>query len=185
MSWWCARLRRLRGVLQDCSGDDTCLANRRQQGDQAHRPNEQFFQYQREQFEQVHAQWSAAVGSTSGGLASLFGGGGGTSVAPFSGLGEVFERSPAIVALREELLGHVEKYVTSLGQQWPPSTSGGSGNNNDDGHHVKMFMWATVHNSCTSHLPHIHEVGSVHAMYVCSMGWRTHPPPVCCCSGER
>eukprot|EP00750_Incisomonas_marina_P020786 INCI4087.2.p1 GENE.INCI4087.2~~INCI4087.2.p1 ORF type:complete len:306 (+),score=40.86 INCI4087.2:212-1129(+) len=163
----------------DCGGDNVCVADRRKSGALADRPNEKFFQYQREAFE---ARQANAQGETtgSGGLSSFFGSNGGSlSSRPFSGLpsfGAVDTKSPSVVtALRHEVLEHVQKYLSSLGQspidEQDPSFA--------------MFMWATVHNSCVSHLPHVHEVS------VCALGdrsmFRTRVPGLipffCCCFG--
>eukprot|EP00750_Incisomonas_marina_P020785 INCI4087.1.p1 GENE.INCI4087.1~~INCI4087.1.p1 ORF type:complete len:311 (+),score=57.37 INCI4087.1:212-1144(+) len=143
----------------DCGGDNVCVADRRKSGALADRPNEKFFQYQREAFE---ARQANAQGETtgSGGLSSFFGSNGGSlSSRPFSGLpsfGAVDTKSPSVVtALRHEVLEHVQKYLSSLGQspidEQDPSFA--------------MFMWATVHNSCVSHLPHVHEDSMVSGVF--------------------
>ena len=121
---------------QNCEDDDTCLANRAANGKLAERPNERFFQFQRQQFEE-----RSAAGSGSG----FFGLGAGNSA--LTGL-DKFEANSLTVVLREEILGHVAKYLTSLGQAVPQDP--------------KVFMWASVHSSCVGHLPHVHEVGASH-----------------------
>jgi len=100
----------------------------------AERPNEQFFKHQRESFEERQA--NARDG---GALSSLFG----AASSVFTGLPEL-EASPIASVLRDELLMHVTKYLVNIGQPAP----------NAD---VDIFMWATVHDSCVSHLPHVHE----------------------------
>ena len=104
------------------------------------RPNEQFFQYQR-------TKWEESVASKEGGgLSSFFGSA--ASTPPFSGL-DSFAGDATATALRQEILQHVNTYLTSIGQTAVDQSN------------VNIFLWATVHDRCIGHLPHIHEVGVV------------------------
>ncbi len=129
---------------QDCGGDGTCVADRRRTGSMALRPNEQFFQFQRQRFEreqQEHQQQQAS-----------FFGSGSASRGPFTGLGAAFESLPAARALRIEVMRHVNRYLAALGHQQQQQQQ--QQQLADD---AVMFMWATVHDSCVGHLPHVHQ----------------------------
>ena len=117
------------------------------------RPNEQFFQYQR-------TKWEESVASKEGGgLSSFFGSA--ASTPPFSGL-DSFAGDATATALRQEILQHVNTYLTSIGQ-----TAVDQGN-------VNMFLWATVHDRCIGHLPHIHEVCAVIWFMLIKLNSRWH-----------
>lgn len=129
--------------MQDCAGDKTCIIHQRDKSSLATRPNEQFFQYQRRAFEnRVKRE------SNKGNVLSNIFGNSNSHLNVFTGLDQ-FELIPESKILRDEIMRHVQVYLSSIGQI--------ELNHNDQ----QLFLWATIHHNCVGHLPHVHAVSIV------------------------